>query len=90
MSMTKRKMVASAFAAAAVLLGGAGTVAVAHTLGGPAASGPAVAPADHLGQPGAADRLEPGDKPDQPTATQTPDPEDGPDGPGDANEGPGE
>lgn len=88
--MIKRKIVASAFAAAAVLLGGAGTVAGAHALSGPAASGPTVAPADHLGQPGPAGQSEPGDKPDQPAATQTPDPEDGPDGPGDANEGPGE
>jgi hypothetical protein len=84
MLMTKRTMIASAFAVAAVLLGGAGAVAAAHTLGGPAASGSTVAPADHRGQPGVADQ------PDQPRVTQTPEPEDGPGGPGEVNEGPGE
>jgi hypothetical protein len=84
MSMTKRTMIASAFAVAAVLAGGAGAVAAAHALAGPAASGWAVAPADHRDQPGVADQ------PDQPGVTQTPEPEDGPGGPDEVNEGPGE
>ena len=80
--MTKRTMIASAFAVAAVLAGGAGAVAAAHTLGGPAAT--ALASADHRDQPGVADQ------PDQPGVTQTPEPEDGPGGPDEVNEGPGE
>ena len=82
--MTKRKMIASVFAVAAVVLGPAAGVAVAHALGGPAASDRAVAPANHRDQSDAAGQ------PDQPGVTQTPEPEDGPGGPDEINEGPGE
>jgi hypothetical protein len=73
--MTTHKKVACGLAAAAILLGAAGSVAAAHTLGGPAVQGPAVVPADHPDSPGVVDTPEPGDTPD---------------GPGDAPDGPGQ
>jgi hypothetical protein len=66
MSMNQRKLIAGAFAAAAVALGVGGAVAAAHPVGGAAVQGPAVAPANQPDTPGVVDTPEPGDTPDGP------------------------
>jgi hypothetical protein len=64
--MKTRQRVAVGVAAAVVLLGGAGTIAAAHTFSGPPAQGPALTnePANGPDTPGVVDPPEPGDAPD--------------------------
>jgi hypothetical protein len=70
--MQKRRMIAAGFAAATVLLGGAGAIAVATAMNGPSSQGPA--PSDGPDVPGDPDVPEPGDTPDAPPPTAAPTP----------------
>ncbi len=67
-------MIAAGFAAAALLLGGAGAVASATTINGPVLQSPVVTdtPSNGPDTPGVPDTPEPGDTPDAADAPPTP------------------